>query len=226
MAVKAGFGKSLLSPRWQSARRRVCLRGILFAAGNQYCLPLATVASHVDAVDVDSNAIKIMCEFAEERGIKNITPFCGDLAEWAEGRDGTYDFIICTLTLVCLDPPVRRSFLEIFSRLLAPQGTLLVDFYLPRHFLYRAFVQNLTLKEKGFSFLAYFYRWVKGRHVTKRALLREAKQNNLVVVEQDHKAYFDCRKFEGYGFESFFGCDFEAYTLTPVSSSSSSAAGI
>ena len=111
-------------------------------------MPLATVASHVDAVDVDSNAIKIM------------------------------------------------------------------------------FVQNLTLKEKGFSFLAYFYRWVKGRHVTKRALLREAKQNNLAIVEQDHKAYFDCRKFEGYGFDSFFGCDFEAYTLTPVASSSSPAAGI
>jgi SAM-dependent methyltransferase len=185
----------------------------------EYALPTATIAAHVDALDITRHAVDAVAAFAAELNLGNVTTINEELLPWSKGREGQYDFCMCTNTLQLLDPRTRRSFLEALERLLSDDGYLLVDFYTPRYFLYRAFIAKLSLRDKTYSFLVFFHRMLRRAHLTKARFEREIAECGFTIVScgkdilYPSSSYHACRSVEGNNFDTIIGPYFEPYVL-------------
>jgi len=185
----------------------------------EYALPMATIAAHVDALDISQHALDAVGAFAAELELGNVNTIQADLLSWSAGRDGQYNFCMCLGTLMLLDPQTRRSFLETFHRLLSDDGYLLVDFYTPRYFLYRAFIAKLSLRDKTYSFLVFFHRMLRRAHLTKARFEREIAECGFTIVScgkdilYPSSSYHACRSVEGNNFDTIIGPYFEPYVL-------------
>jgi 2-polyprenyl-3-methyl-5-hydroxy-6-metoxy-1,4-benzoquinol methylase len=186
----------------------------LGARYGEYTLPLATLASHVDALDTDCHSLAVLSEFASELGIANVEPSSENFVSWAQQRAHSFDFCMCTGTWFYLTPKLRNVYLDTFRHLLVPDGRLLIDFYEPRYFLYRALIQKLPLSLKTRSLLAFFYRRLCRTYVTQRIFVREAKVHGFSVTHSESKVYYACREIEGHNFNTIFGTYWSAYLLT------------
>jgi SAM-dependent methyltransferase len=190
-------------------------------AYGEYALPLATVAAHVDALDVNRDALNALAAFATELNVTNITTVPEDLITWSDGRDRQYDFCVCTNTLMLLDSSTRCAFLEAFHRLVGEGGYLFVDFYLPRYLLYRVLIQRLPLRLKLRSLGSFFYRLIRRQLLTKTVFEREAIESGFVIVRRGTairppgSPYHACRSLEGHNLDTIFGAYFEPYLLQP-----------
>jgi 2-polyprenyl-3-methyl-5-hydroxy-6-metoxy-1,4-benzoquinol methylase len=188
-------------------------------AYGEYTLPLATIAAHVDALDISRDALNAVETFAAELNITNVTTISEDLITWSVGRDRRYDFCVCTNTLMLLDSATRRAFLQSFHRLVAEGGYLFADFYLPRYLIYRVLIQRLPLRLKLRSLGSYFYRLVRGQLLTKAVFEREASEHGFTIVRKGAdlsgpgSAYHACRSLEGHNQDTIFGRYFQPYVL-------------
>lgn len=188
-------------------------------AYGEYTLPLATVAGHVDALDIDQKALEAVAAFASEFEISNITTVNEGLVSWSQSRAGQYNFCVCTNTLMLLDPETRRGFLDGFHRLLAVDGLLFVDFYLPRYHLYRFMVQNLPLSLKLRSLGAFASRAVRRAFLTEKVFEQESAQSGFTIVKRPAdlcypgSSYHACRSVEGHNMDTIFGPYFVPYLL-------------
>lgn len=186
----------------------------LGARHGEYTLPLATIAAHVDALDIERGPLANLRAFAIEKQIKNIETSEKDFIAWAQGRAGSYDFCVCTGTWTYLTPESRRAYLRTFRELLRPDGKLLIDFYTPRYFLFRAFIQQLPVKFRAHSALAFFYRRLRRTFVTPQIFTREAALEDFTVNPVESQLYHPCRELEGHNFNTMFGPYWFAYVLS------------
>jgi len=67
-----------------------------------YALPLASMVSHITALDAAPEMLSVLTEQAEQRGIANISPLC---VKWEESDfDGEFDFV-----LAAFSPAIRSA---------------------------------------------------------------------------------------------------------------------
>jgi hypothetical protein len=109
-----------------------------------------------------------------------------------------------------LNRETRELYLKTFRQLLRPNGILLIDFYAPRYFLYRAFIQRLPLKVRAHSASAFFYCRLRGTFITPRIFEAEANEQGFVVNRADDELYYPCRELEGHNFNTLFGAYWSA----------------
>jgi SAM-dependent methyltransferase len=179
----------------------------------RYTLPLAMLANHVDAVDINPKFLEVLNDFACELKLDNISISSVDFISWSKGRENEYDFCLCTGTWYYLMPGERLAYLNSFRDLLTTDGVLLIDICADRYFLYRAFIQSLSPKARVHSLLAFLYRRMRRKHNTRKTFEREVEASGLRIVDKGGEPYYACRRFENFNLNTMFGNYWSAYIL-------------
>lgn len=182
-----------------------------------YALPLAAIAAHVDAIDLNKDFLDVLSSYATDLNIQNITATCADFIDWSRGKEGLYDFCLCTGTLMNLRGSRRRAFLTALRRVLKDDGRLLLDFYTPSYLLYRVVIQKLPLRHKARSLGCLLLR---RSYLTAKTFEHEATEIGFKVtaygseINYPDSPYYLCRVLEGFNLSTPLGNYFQPYVLT------------
>lgn len=184
-------------------------------ADGVYTLPLAEIASHVDAIDIDLAATQRLLAKLPT-GIRNVQPICGDFPAWAVTKNDSYDFGLCTGTIMLMNSRERRELLQTFHMVLKDNGRLLIDFYTPAYLLYRIAIQRLPLSFKVRSLACLILR---KNYLTAKIFEQEIRGAGLRVLADRNEInfpgsfYYQCRELDGFRLDTVFGNYFQTYLL-------------